>query len=66
MERKEARKTGKAGKQERSRVLPSTPRGPVPEMGEGAASALASLKRIERDRADAKPTDDVLDESGAS
>lgn len=29
----------------------------VPRSGEGAASALASLKRIERDRASNKPGD---------
>ena len=58
MERKQVRKAGNAGKQERARPSPKTARTPAPRMGEGAASALASLKSLERDRADAKPTDD--------
>ena len=68
MERKQGRKPGKTGKPATPGGVNAAPRNlkaAAARVGEGAASALVSLKRIERDRADAKPGDDGMDDGPA-
>jgi hypothetical protein len=54
MKREQSKTSGKAEQPEHSGK--DTPR--QPRQGEGAASALESLKKLERDRANNKPADD--------
>jgi hypothetical protein len=58
MERKQTEKPGKPVRRER----PGNERdSKEPRHGEGAASALATLKRLERDRSKTRPADDSHD-----